>query len=115
MLIRIKDLKLRVIVGIYEWEREKPQDVVANVEMEVSDESASVSDDIRDSVDYKELKLKLIEHADKSSYNLIEKLAASFLDIIMENDKVVRASVEIDKPHALRFADSVSVCLARER
>jgi dihydroneopterin aldolase len=34
---------------------------------------------------------------------------------VFENDKVMKATVEIDKPHALRFAESVSVELTRER
>ena len=44
-----------------------------------------------------------------SQYFLLEKLAARVLEIVGAEPKVLRAAVEIDKPSALRFADSVSV------
>ncbi len=115
MLIKIKDLKLRVVVGFKEWERAKPQDVVFNICMEVDDEAAAKTDDVADSVDYKALKQRIIDHVADSSYFLVERLASACLDIIMEEAKVSRATVEVDKPHALRFAESVSVVLSRER
>ena len=37
------------------------------------------------------------------------------LGIIMEDGRIKRASIEVDKPHALRFADSVSVTVEAER
>ena len=52
---------------------------------------------------------------EKTSFYLIEKLAGFILDIVLENEKVTKATVEIDKPHALRFAESVSIELTRER
>ena len=33
----------------------------------------------------------------------------------MESDMATRATVKVDKPHALRFADSVSVTLSASR
>ena len=38
-----------------------------------------------------------------------EKLAGDLLEIAMESPMALAALVEVDKPHALRFADSVSV------
>ncbi|MEP3589847.1 MAG: dihydroneopterin triphosphate 2'-epimerase, partial [Marinobacter sp.] len=37
------------------------------------------------------------------------------LSIVMEHAAVQWAQVEIDKPHALRYAESVSVCLEAHR
>ena len=34
MIIKIENLKLRTIVGIYEWEKKTKQDIVINVEIE---------------------------------------------------------------------------------
>lgn len=115
MLIKIKDLRLRLVIGFKDWEREKPQDVIFNICMEVEDETAAITDEVSDSVDYKSLKQRIVEHVSGSSFFLIEKLASACLDVIMEEPKICRATVEVDKPHALRFADSVSVVLSRER
>ena len=42
---------------------------------------------------------------------LLEKLVADVLEICSEHPDVVTAKVTVDKPHALRFADSVSLTL----
>lgn len=115
MLIRIKNLRLRTIIGFKKWEREKLQDVIVNIEVRVEGERAAETDSIKDSVDYKKLNKKIIEHVESSQYFLLEKLAASIFGIIMEDKRVLWARVEVDKPHALRFADSVSVEVLGER
>lgn len=109
MIIRIKNLRLRTIVGINAWERDHPQDVIVNVEFEFDGAKAADSDDLADTVDYKSMKKKIIDLVENSQFNLLEKLASSIKDIVMEQPLVQRVRIEVDKPHALRFADSVSV------
>lgn len=115
MKIRIKNLRLRTIVGVYEWEQKHPQEVVVNVEMEFDGQPAADSDDLADSVDYKAVKKRLLEKIQNNRYKLLEKLAADVLKMVLDNDKVLRATVEVDKPHALRFAESVSVVCSGEK
>lgn len=115
MIIRITDLRLRVLVGLNDWERTKKQDIIINMALDVDDETAARTDDIADSVDYKVLKYQIVEQVEQSKYYLIERLAGDILDILMDNRKVASATVRIDKPHALRYASSVSVELTRSR
>jgi FolB domain-containing protein len=109
MIIRIKNLRLRAIVGVNPWEREQAQEVVLNIELEFDGAKAAASDRIEDTVDYKRLKRQIMQEVEASKYFLIETLAARALEIIRAEPLVTRATVEIDKPSALRFADSVSV------
>ena len=46
---------------------------------------------------------------------LLERLTQELLDLVMSNESVLYAEVEVDKPHALRFAESVSITLAASR
>ena len=115
MIIRIKNLHLRTYIGFQDWEREKKQDILVNLEMLISDETAVETDDVGDSVDYKKIKYAIVDSVESSSFYLLERLAGHILDIVMSSEKVTKATVELDKPHALRFADSVSIILARER
>ena len=89
--------------------------MIINIEVAFDGEKAGQSDDITDTVDYKAVKQRIRTEVESSHYKLLEALAAHILDIAMEDEKVQRASVEVDKPHALRFADSVSVTCSRER
>ena len=45
----------------------------------------------------------------------MEVLTKRILDLIMEDKKVKWARVEVDKPHALRFAESVSLEMEAEK
>ena|SRR3989338_7432688 len=109
MIARIKNLRLRTIIGIFDWERTEKQDVIINAEIEFDGAKAANSDDIKDTVDYKTMNKKIIEAVESSKFFLLEKLADTILKIIMEDRKVIKAKVEVDKPGALRFADSVSI------
>jgi D-erythro-7,8-dihydroneopterin triphosphate epimerase len=115
MIIRIKNLRLRTVVGIQNWERKQPQDVIINVEMEFDGTKAAESDSIDDTINYKVIKGEIIKEVENARCYLLDRLASQILKVIMENKKVKRAKVEVDKPQALRFADSVSVVCSSER
>lgn len=111
-IIRISNLRLRTIIGINDWERTTLQDVVVNIEIEAEIERAAQTDSIDDTLDYKNLTKQIIQHVEESSFQLIERLASSILDLILTLPRAVSAKVKVDKPGALRFADSVSVELS---
>lgn len=113
--IRITDLKVRTIIGINPWERKTKQDVMINIALDVDAGRAVRSDDITDAVDYKTITKKIIAAVKNSDFFLLEKLTDMVLRLVMTNPKVIRASVRVDKPRALRFAKSVSVELHASR
>ncbi len=115
MIIRIKNLHLRAVVGINEWERREPQEVQVQIEMELDGKKVAASDAIQDTVDYRAVTKRVIHGVETSAFGLVDTLAHHLLDIVMKEDKVIRARVEVDKPHALRFTDSVSVVCTAEK
>lgn len=48
-------------------------------------------------------------------FALLERLTQELLELVMDQPAVRYAEVEVDKPHALGFADAVSVTLATQR
>ncbi len=115
LTIRIKNLRLRTYIGFNDDERRKRQDVIINVRFDYQAEKAADSDDVDYAVNYRTITKKIIAHVEGNSFLLLEKLTAEVLDLVMEADTVRFAQVEVDKPHALRFADSVSASLSTER
>ncbi|MFA7257635.1 MAG: dihydroneopterin aldolase [Kiritimatiellales bacterium] len=112
--IYIRDLALRCIIGLYPEERTNKQDVIINVTMETDLRAAGKSDDLHDTVDYKAIKLAILDFVENSSFNLIESLADGIAAICLKDTKVQSATVTIDKPGALRFARSVAVEVTRK-
>lgn len=113
--IFIRDLALRCIIGLYPEERTNKQDVIINVTIETDLSAAGKSDNLNDTVDYKAIKLAILDFVENSSFNLIESLAEGIAAICLRDAKVQRATVTIDKPGALRFCRSVAVEVTRSR
>jgi len=114
-IIRITDLSLRTIIGLYDWERTTKQDVIINAEIHFDASKAAQSDKVADTIDYKAINKAIIKHVEESQYFLIEKMAGAILKLIMDDPKAEKATVRVDKPGALRFARSVSVELEARR
>jgi len=70
-----------------------------------------LEDQVADALNYKTITKAIIKHVESGRFLLLEKLVADVLNICNEHQDVVYAKVKIDKPHALRFADSVSLSL----
>lgn len=115
MVVRIKNLRVGTIIGVHERERRRKQDVVINVELAFDGRRAAESDRIEDTIDYQALAVRIAAEVGASRFFLLEKLADCVLRIVMEAPKVQRATVEVDKPNALRLADSVSVSASARR
>ena len=114
-VIKITDLSLRTIIGGNDWERESKQDVVINITLTYDAAKAMASDAMEDALDYKRLKRRVIDEVEKSRFHLLEKLTAVVLAAVMEDTRVLSASVRIDKPSALRFAKTVSIEMGDRR
>ena len=113
--ILIRDLLIRGIIGIHDWEREKKQDILINIEMEADCRPAGLSDDFREAVDYRAVTKSVITLVEGSGFFLVEKMAEEVAGICLENPNVTRARVRVEKPGAVRFSRSVGVEVERSR
>lgn len=112
--IFVKDLLVRGIIGINPEERVKLQDIVVNMTLFADIRQAAETDDIAYAVNYKSITKRIIEHVEASSDYLVEKLVTDIARIILtEFDGVHRVKVRVEKPGALRFAESVGIEIER--
>lgn len=110
-IIEIQNLRLRTYIGFNPEEQEKQQDVIVNAELHYPAQLASMSDDVQDAVNYKVVTKKIIQLIEEGRFLLLEKLVKDVLDVCAEHSWITFAKVKIEKPHALRFADSVSLTM----
>jgi len=113
--ISICNLRLRTYIGFNPEEKSKQQDVVVNVQIRYRADLAFDSDNEDDALNYKTITKSMISHIEDGRFHLLEKLAADLLAIATKSTLVSYAEVKVDKPYALRFADSVSVTLSATR
>lgn len=114
-IINITNLRLRTFIGFNPEEQEKQQDIVINAEIHYPASKLCLQDSVENALNYKHITKKVIQHVEEGRFLLLEKLVSDVLEICSEHEWVQYAKVKIDKPHALRFADSVSLTLEYQR
>lgn len=115
-IIRIKNLLIRTYIGFNPEELANKQDVVINIEIETDIPEKALETDEPDGIyDYKEITKKVIVLVQEGHFKLLEVMTKKILDLVMADKRVKWARVESDKPHALRFAESVSVEMEAEQ
>jgi len=113
--IHIINLSIEVINGCNEWERTCKQKLILNITIEFDQKAAVASDSIKETLDYRAIKNRIIDEVSSTSYFLLETLTDRVLQIVMEYPLVIGATVRIDKPHALTHAESVSIEMNAKR
>jgi D-erythro-7,8-dihydroneopterin triphosphate epimerase len=113
--IRIKNLRLRTYIGFNDDEMRKRQDVVVNVRFSYEADEAAETDDVKYAVNYRTITKEIIAFVEDGRFMLLERLAADVLELVMQHGSISMAEVEVDKPNALRFSDSVSALLSAKR
>ncbi len=107
-------MKLRIIVGINPEERIHKQDVLINITADIDNSKAIQTEDINDTLNYRNLAKSVIKFVEKSEFYLLDTLVDKVLNLVMSDDLVIRATVEIDKTTVLRYCDSVSLSKSSE-
>lgn len=113
--ILIKDLVARGIIGINDWERENPQEILINITLYCDTRQAGEKDDIEYSVNYRTIAKKALSHAETAARLTVEALAEDIARICLNEPNVQKVIVRVEKPGAVRFAHSVGVEIERSR
>ena len=111
----IRNLRARGIIGVNDWERRQPQEMLINIVLFTDNRAAEASDDIGHCVNYRTVAKKVLAHAEKAARFTVEALAGDIARLCLEEPGVQRVRVRVEKPGAVRFAESVGVEIERAR
>jgi len=111
----IRDLAMRCIVGVDEYERREKQDILVHLTLHADLRKAGRTDLLEDTVDYRAIKKRILHLVEESRFRLIEALAQSIADECLRDERVERVEVVVEKPGALRFARTAGVEIVRHR
>jgi FolB domain-containing protein len=111
----IRGIVARGIIGVNKWEREKPQDIIINIDLYTDISGAVATDNIAECVDYSQVTKKVIQHAETARRFTVEALAEDIAQICLDDPKVIKTNVRVEKPGAVRFSQSVGVEIERSR
>lgn len=111
----IKNLLARGIIGVHDWERRRAQNILINLTLFTDTRRAAETDDINDCVNYSTMSKKVFAHAESANRETVEALANDLAKICLEEKNVIKVIVRVEKPGAVRFAESVGVEIERSR
>jgi 7,8-dihydroneopterin aldolase/epimerase/oxygenase len=94
--VEVRDLRVFGRHGVHDDERERGQDFLFDVELEVGERGAS--DRLEDAVDYVEVARTVQEVSDARQYNLLEALASAVADELERRFSPERVLVRVRKP-----------------
>ncbi len=111
--IFINDFKLKLLVGIYDWERQVPQTVQFDLEIGIPGSRAAQSDTIADTIDYAKVVQRIEQSLSESRFSLLEKLAEHVAQLILKEFKSPWVRVSITKLAPLRNVKRLGVIIER--
>lgn len=109
----VRDLELDALIGIYDQEKLKPQKIIVNIDLSVTEGSGD--DDISHVVSY-EIVVKKVEAIIAAGHiNLVETLCEKIAESCLRDHRVMAARVRVEKPDIIPNARSVGVEIERTR
>ena len=111
----IKDFIIQEIIGIHEHEKAEKQKIKFNIVVNVNQNTVPDEKDIKSIVNYEKITNKLENLVKNKKYNFLESLAEDSFKEIFEDKRINSVKIKIEKPEAIKNADSVGVEVFKTR
>lgn len=112
-IIEIDNLRLQTQIGFSTHELGDVQDIVISLRLGTNRIQAGETDNPQDAFNYKIITKAIIQHVEKATYFLIEKLAEEIARLCIIEHNAPYVEVRVHKPGALRHSDSVGLRIER--
>ena len=113
--IFLRGLTAECIIGFIDWERRVKQTVVIDLELPVDCARAAASDEVADTVDYKQIAKRVLAFIEASEFKLVETLAHRLALLLLEEFALQWVRLSLNKPGAIRNSRDVGVTIERRR
>ena len=113
--VLIKELILNLKLGYYDFEKEKPQKVKFNLEVNYEDKKPSNDKDLKTIVNYAKI-VRLIKKLVKNKhYNFLETLAEDVFDELFKDKRIDKITLQIEKLEIMKDCSAVGIQISKKR
>jgi dihydroneopterin aldolase len=109
----VRDLEIRAIIGINDWERRELQTILIDLDMACDARAAAAGEDIDKAVNYRSVSKAVMALTLEGKFFLVETLAERIAGLIREEFGVPWVRVRVRKPGAVRFSREVGIEIER--
>jgi len=113
--ILVKDLILKISVGIHDFEKKKKQRVKFNININTSPNLVPDDNNLDSIINYEDVIKNIKKITNKKHYPLLETLAEKIFLKIFENNKVKKVKLRIEKLDILKNTSSVGIEIEKSK
>jgi len=113
--IFIREFRIDAWVGIYDWEKLRPQTLELEIEIGIPGTAAAKSDDIHDTVHYGLVVERFAQELAERRFGLLEALAEHLAGIVIGDFKAPWVRISVAKLGHIRNVRKVGVTIERRR
>jgi dihydroneopterin aldolase len=111
--IFITDLRVEMLIGVYDWERRVPQTVQLDLEIGIPDDGRPRSDRIRETIDYAKVIQRIQASLREERFLLVERLAEHLAALVMTEFKAPWVKVSVSKLAVEKDVKRVGITIER--
>ncbi|MGH8701037.1 MAG: dihydroneopterin aldolase [Burkholderiales bacterium] len=111
--IFISDLRLDILIGVYDWERKVPQTVQLDLEIGIPDGGRPRSDRIRETIDYAKVIERIQASLKQDRFLLVERLAEHLAQLVMTEFNAPWVKISVSKLAVEKDVKRVGVTIER--
>ncbi len=112
-IVFLEEIKLDIVIGIYEWERKVPQTIRIDIEIGLPHSRAGETDSIADTIDYGAVMARIRQTAAERRFSLVEALAEHIAALIRAEFGAPWVKVSVAKLGMLRGVKRLGVVVER--
>ena len=113
--ILIKDLVLKMLIGIHNFEKKKKQRVRFNLVINIDQNLIPNDNDLKSIVNYEQVIKIIMKIASRKHYPLLETLAEKIFLKLFENLRIKKILLRIEKLDVIKNTTSVGIELEKTR
>ena len=113
--VLIRDLILKISVGIHGFEKKKKQRVKFNIEINADPNLVPNDSNLDSIINYEDVIKNIKKITDKKHYPLLETLAEKIFLKLFENRRVKKVKLRIEKLDILKSTSSVGIEIEKSR
>ena len=113
--VLIKDLELKMLIGIHNFEKKKKQRVRFNLFINIDQNLFPNDNDLKSIVNYEQIIKTIKRITAKKHYPLLETLAEKIFSKLFENLRIKKILLRIEKLDVIKNTTSVGVEIEKTR
>ena len=113
--VLIKDLELKMLIGIHNFEKKKKQRVRFNLVINIDQNLIPNDKDLKSIVNYEQVIKTITKITSRKHYLLLETLAEKIFFKLFENPRIKKILLRIEKLDIIKNATSVGIELEKTR